>query len=168
MGKIIFYIVTLMAFGFMMFSLGTVVENSKTNNTKPDTVFIDRFVDTCSYNLDTLKVEELKRAINDYNISYANVVFNQAVLETGNFTSNIFLENNNMFGMTQPGVRKTTSLGEKNGFANYSNWLESLKDYKYYQEMILSNDNVYLTILKHQNYAEDNDYINKITRLKNT
>jgi len=41
----------------------------------------------------------------------------QAGFETGNFTSVIFKENNNLFGMKLPKVRKTTAIGENRGHA---------------------------------------------------
>lgn len=76
----------------------------------------------------------LKKALELYGIRNSDIVYRQAILETGNFTSNIFLENNNLFGMKHPYIRRTTSLGRKRGHAKYSNWLDSVRDMKYFQE----------------------------------
>lgn len=56
------------------------------------------------------------------------IIQSQAMHETGNFKSNIFLFNNNLFGMKQPKVRETTSIGESLGYASYKSSLESVKD----------------------------------------
>ena len=45
-------------------------------------------------------------------IIYPDIVFAQAILETGEFTSEIFHLNRNLFGMKFPRIRKTTSLGK--------------------------------------------------------
>ena len=43
--------------------------------------------------------------IKQLNLKYPHIVYAQAMLESGNFTSKIFRENNNMFGMKQARVR---------------------------------------------------------------
>lgn len=58
----------------------------------------------------------------------------QSKLETANFTSKVFRENNNMFGMKLPRIRPTTATGagllspEGNNYANYTSTAESLQD----------------------------------------
>jgi len=48
--------------------------------------------------------------------------------ETAGFTSPVYNENNNLFGMKQPEERKTTSLGQKGNYASYENDEDSIKD----------------------------------------
>ena len=45
-------------------------------------------------------------------LQLARYITAQAAHETGNFTSKIFKENNNLFGMKKPAVRKTYAIGE--------------------------------------------------------
>ena len=51
-----------------------------------------------------------------------------AMHETGLFTSKIFKENNNLYGMKQPVRRATVSLGAKNGYASYATITDSIED----------------------------------------
>lgn len=48
--------------------------------------------------------------------------------ETGIWTSKIYTENFNLFGMKQPHERETTSAGEKSGYASYLSDDDSIKD----------------------------------------
>lgn len=62
----------------------------------------------------------------------AKILIAQSAFETGNFTSKIFIENNNLFGMRLPRVRETTATGEKHGHATYSSLEDSIKDMRLY------------------------------------
>ncbi len=67
----------------------------------------------------------------------ARILTAQAAHETGNFTSQIFRENNNAFGMKLPAQRRTTAIGENKKHAVYRSVADSVKDfwlyYKYSQ-----------------------------------
>ena len=102
---------------------------------------------------------EVLEYINDLNIKFPEIVYAQAILETGNFTSNICIENNNLFGMQQATIRPTTSVGSKNNHANYTSWKESVMDYALYQCYYLSDiktEQDYLEYLD-KNYSEIGD-----------
>jgi uncharacterized FlgJ-related protein len=60
------------------------------------------------------------------------ILLAQAAFETGNFTSEIFKDNNNMFGMKLPKQRKTTAIGEKHGHATYNSIEENIEDMRLY------------------------------------
>ena len=62
----------------------------------------------------------------------ARLLVAQAAHETGNFTSQLFKEQNNLFGMRHPRIRKTYSIGEKSGHAVFASVQDSIKDYKIY------------------------------------
>ena len=47
----------------------------------------------------------------ELNIQHPEVVLRQARIESGNFKSRIFLENNNMFGMKMPNKRPNMASG---------------------------------------------------------
>lgn len=111
--------------------------------------------------------DKLKAYILELNIRFPHIVLAQAEIETGHFTSNIFKENNNLFGMKVATKRPTTNKGEERGHAYYDNWRESVVDYGFYSAQYLSDiktERQYLDYLK-ENYAEDTNYVNKIIKL---
>ena len=96
-------------------------------------------------------------------VQHPLVVTAQAILETGNFASKVFKENNNLYGMTLAKSRPTLAIGVKNGYAVYRTWQESAIDYALWQSAFarnLSEEDYYL-ILKRL-YAEDKEYVNKV------
>ena len=111
--------------------------------------------------------EKLKAYILELNIKFPHIVYAQAKLETGEFKSKIFKENNNLFGMKVATRRPTTNKGEDNGHAFYVNWKESVVDYAFYSAQYLSNiksESEYFDYLG-QSYAEDPNYIPKIRKI---
>lgn len=74
--------------------------------------------------------QELKRQ----GVMYPDVALAQSMLETGHFKSNVFLDNNNLFGMKHPRQRPTLSKGPNRGHASFNNWQDSVKDYKMWQD----------------------------------
>lgn len=101
--------------------------------------------------------------IKSLNIKHPDVVFKQARIESGNFTSDIFKENNNMFGMKIPYKRANTIIGENRGYAVYNNWKECILDYALYQTYSGKNmtREEYINLLG-DSYAEDLEYKQKI------
>lgn len=100
-------------------------------------------------------------------VAYPDVVLAQAKIETGNFTSKIFRENNNMFGMKLPERRQTTAVGENHNHAKYTSWVQSIIDYKLWQDKMIHKaptKRAYLAYLR-RNYAEDKNYIKKIKQI---
>lgn len=107
------------------------------------------------------------RIMNQIGIAYPDIALAQARLETGHFTSKIFRENKNMFGMKLPRIRRTTAIGEQNNHAKYTTWIESLVDYKLWQSEVLKKANTKRKYLKYlsENYAQDKDYIHKLKQM---
>ena len=101
-------------------------------------------------------------------IKYPEVVMSQIMLESNNLKSRLCIINNNLLGMTVPSKRKTTAINKK-GYAKYRNWIESLIDYKLYQESVLATHNLdtkkkYIAFLN-KNYAKSKDYKKIITAM---
>lgn len=102
-------------------------------------------------------------------IKYPEVALSQARLETGNFTSAIFKENHNLFGMKMAEVRPTSAIGINRGHALYTNWKESVVDYALFQSFIISRlktvskDAYRKHIQKY--YSETSDYLVRIDRV---
>ncbi len=101
-----------------------------------------------------------------YEIKYPDIVFAQAVLESGNFTSKLFKTQNNLFGMKVPHKRQTTAIN-KRGYAKYNSIDDSIIDYSFYQQYAMKRKEMsrheYLVFLG-RNYAEDKKYVQKLNK----
>lgn len=105
--------------------------------------------------------DKLIEKLKELNVKFPHIVLAQSKLETGNFTSKIFKENSNLFGMREAKQRITTAKGTENNHAYYHTWYESVLDYSFYQCKYLSNLNTeehYFQYLS-QSYAENPKYI---------
>jgi len=101
-------------------------------------------------------------------LEFPDIVFAQAVLESGSFTSRLTKENNNIFGMRRPTKRPTTSVGESHGYAVYESWRESIEDYALFQEMLFSKHKFtrssYLEYID-KYYSTTKGYKNRVLRI---
>jgi len=98
------------------------------------------------------------------NVKYPHIVLAQAKLESGNFKSKIFKQNNNMFGMRKARQRITSAQSEKNTYAFYRDWVDCVYDYCMYQSSVLcnvTNEDEYFAKLSAR-YAEDSTYVSKL------
>jgi hypothetical protein len=102
-----------------------------------------------------------------FNIKFIDIVIAQSKLETGNYSSDIFLETGNLFGMKPARLRPYTHYGEHRGHADYKgNWKLSVIDYALWQAREAKNvktENQYYFLLSKM-YAEDSDYISKLKK----
>lgn len=113
---------------------------------------------------DEFSPEKLQRYLTDLNIKFPHIVYAQACLETGNFSSEVFKNNRNLFGMKEAKKRATTNCGTDLGHAVYFTWRESVLDYALYQTAFLSQistEEEYYNYLS-QFYAEDPSYVSKV------
>lgn len=113
---------------------------------------------------DKFSTDKLLCMIKELNFSFPDIVFAQAILETNNFKSRIFMENNNLFGMKQSVKRITKARYTQYDHAYYKNWIESVDDYALYSSTYLSSlktESDYFEYLS-QNYAEDSQYVTKL------
>ncbi len=111
--------------------------------------------------------EKLKEYILQLNIKFPQIVLAQAELESGNFTSPIFKENHNFFGMKCAKLRPTTNKGENKGHAYFDTWRDCVVDYAFYSATYLNDirsEAEYLDYLR-QNYAEDPNYVDKVKQI---
>jgi hypothetical protein len=83
----------------------------------------------------------------------------QAAHETGNFTSPVFLANNNFFGMRHPKIRRTLSRGSNLGHAKFDSLQDSVNDFAIWwtyfnmpREALNIED--YVLLLKQKGYYE--------------
>ncbi len=116
---------------------------------------------------DVFTPKKLERMLEDLNVLHPEIVIAQSKIETGNYTSNIFIENNNLFGMKEAVVRAHTAKGTQYGHAYYKNWRESVYDYALYQSSYLfglKTRGQYLSYIS-KSYAQDPTYTNKIKKI---
>lgn len=118
--------------------------------------------------------ELLKKCLEYEGVLYQDIVILQSHLETGYFTSDIFVNGNNLFGMKYPLRRPTVATGIYKEHAQYAHWSDSVIDYAMWQKYYLSrgykledelDSDFYLVILRSIPYAEDPRYISKLVRL---
>lgn len=138
------------------------------SNQLSDTRYISEETRTLIINSEyKFSVAKLKEYLVELNVKFPHIVFAQAKLESGNFKSNIFLENNNLFGMKVARRRPTTNKGENRGHAYFNSWKECVVDYAFYQAAYLHDlktEQDYLQYLK-SNYAEDPQYYQRLTEI---
>ena len=109
--------------------------------------------------------EALVEQIEKLNFRFPEIVLAQATQETNTFTSNLFRENNNLFGMREAKVRANLAAGTNRSHAYYDNWEDSVIDYALYYSTYLhklKTEQAYYAYLR-EHYAED---VNYVTRLK--
>lgn len=104
----------------------------------------------------------------ELDIQCPEVVYAQMILETNFFRSKIFKQNNNMFGMKTNS--RSYDRGELNGHAKYDNTLDSILDYKEWQDQMsggkkFKDNEEYLKFLKQVGYAEDPKYTEKLQEI---
>jgi len=108
-----------------------------------------------------------------YNLTTAQLLTAQAMHESGQFSSELYHENNNMFGMRQPQQRQTTSQGEVGGYASYATPEDSVKDMFLwldakgdFDESVIIDPSTYCSWLKSKSYFEDSliNYKSGVTR----
>jgi uncharacterized FlgJ-related protein len=109
-----------------------------------------------------------------FNYQQARYITAQAGFETAGFTSKIYKQNNNCFGMKLALVRQTTALGERYGHAYYESVASCVEDFKIYYKnfkylSIYSSLKAYIEAIKKNGYftSELTEYINGSARYLN-
>ena len=116
----------------------------------------------------------LKKCLEFEGVMYQDIVILQSRLETGYYTSDIFLNANNLFGMRYPSRRYTVATGIYKEHAQYAHWSDSVIDYALWQQYYLSrgyrlggeiDSDFYLVFLNCIPYAEDRRYVSKLVQM---
>ena len=100
--------------------------------------------------------EGIDEALQYYNIEHPTIVKAQAILETGNFTSNLCIKNNNLFGLYDSKNKR---------YYSYNHWWESVEAYKKLIQRKYNNSKYYYIFLEDIKYAKDKAYINKLKEI---
>lgn len=124
------------------------------------TIFV--FSSFTSYEKQLLTKECVYEYIVECKIKHPDIVYKQALLETGYLTSYNYRKRNNLFGFRHP---KYVTNTNKYGYFIFSDPYESVRYYKLWQDKKYKGGNYYL-FLKTVGYAEDSLYIYKLKKLK--
>lgn len=105
--------------------------------------------------------------IKELNLPFPHITLAQAKLETGDYTSKIFKENHNLFGMKEARVRVNLAKGTQYNHAYYNDWEESILDYAYwyasYARKCKTEDELYQ--LLDAQYAEATYYVQSLKQI---
>jgi uncharacterized FlgJ-related protein len=112
--------------------------------------------------------DNLRQEIRKLNLKFEDVLIKQYKLETGNGTSQVFLQNHNLFGFKNAYFRPSTAIGNNLGHALYEDWNQSVLDMAMFQAQVLRNINTeeeYYQFLD-QFYSETKDYSTRLKAIK--
>lgn len=100
--------------------------------------------------------EGLIEALEYYGVKHPQIVYAQAVLETGHFKSDLCLNDNNLFGLYN---------SKKHRYYTFDHWKDCIIAYKEMIQYKYKDGDDYLNFLKEIGYAEDSEYICKLKEL---
>lgn len=101
--------------------------------------------------------EGLVEALDYYDVQFPQIVYAQALLETGHFTSSVCKKYNNLFGLYNSEIKD---------YYSFKHWSDSVKAYKDFVQYKYKGNTDYYTFLVNLPYATDLNYINKIKQLE--
>lgn len=100
----------------------------------------------------SIEVKKVFDLIDKYYFKYPDLIKKQFLLETSHASSEVFLKNNNGFGMRLAAQRRTTALYSKSGYAVYRSVQSSIVDRMHY-------DMKYMSKLSRKQYLK---YLNSV------
>ena len=100
----------------------------------------------------------LMEALIYYDVKYPHIVYAQALIETGNFKSDLCLNDNNLFGLYN------SSRGR---YHRFNHWTESVVAYKDFIQRRYKPPEDYYKFLQRIGYAGDPNYISKLKKVVN-
>ena len=101
--------------------------------------------------------EGLVEALEYYEIQFPEIVYAQALLETGHFSSSVCKNYNNLFGLYNSKIRD---------YYSFEHWSDSVKAYRDFVQYKYKGNTDYYTFLVKLPYATDPNYIRKIKQLE--
>ena len=101
--------------------------------------------------------EGLREALDYYGIQFPEIVYAQALIETGHFKSKLCTKYNNLFGLYNSRTRS---------YYRFDNWWDSVIAYRDKVQYKYKGNTDYYTFLIRLPYATDPNYIKKIKQLE--
>lgn len=106
--------------------------------------------------MDRTAKEGLIDALKYYDIQHPDIVYAQALLETGHFKSVGCLKHHNLFGLYNSKAKR---------YCRFNHWTESIIAYKEWIQRRYKPPEDYYRFLKRINYASDPLYIRKLKQI---
>ena len=100
--------------------------------------------------------EGLMEALEYYDIHHPEIVYAQAILETGHFKSKGCTQDNNLFGLYN---------SRKGEYHKFNHWTESVEAYKTWIQYRYNPTNNYYEFLQRIRYAGDPEYTIKLKQI---
>ena len=102
--------------------------------------------------------EGLEEALSYYGLKHKDIVYAQAILETGHFKSKVCLNYNNLFGLYDT---------KNKDYYKFNHWTESVVAYKEWVQKKYQPPDNYYAFLEEINYASDKEYISTLKSIVN-
>ena len=103
--------------------------------------------------------EGLMEALEYYGVEHPQIVYAQAILETGHFKSKVCLKYNNLFGLYNSKEKR---------YCKFKHWTESVVAYKEWIQKKYQPPNNYYIFLESINYASDKEYVSTLKSIVNS
>ena len=142
-------------------ALGAIQVYSYSKEDKPPEIKVVLHIDNKDIQPDffsKLPQEGLMEALEYYEIKHPQIVYAQAILETGHFKSNVCLNYNNLFGLYD---------SKNKDYYKFNHWAESIVAYKEWIQKKYQPPNNYYVFLEEINYASDKEYISTLKSIVN-
>lgn len=115
-------------------------------------------IDTVPKFYNKIAKDGIIEALEYHNILYPEIVYAQAILETGHFKSIGCVKHNNLFGLYN---------SRTNQYHKFNHWEESVIAYKNWIQYRYKPPEDYYDFLQRINYATDPTYISKVKQIVN-
>lgn len=109
------------------------------------------------YLLEECNSTSLYQTLKHYEFPAPETITAQAVLETGNFQSRLFLKYNNLFGLYD---------SRRMEYMRFDSWISCVFAYRKYILNKYREDEEYYTFLTRIGYAEDSTYVSKVKQIE--
>lgn len=137
--------------------LGAIQVHSCSKGDKPSKIKVECIVNEKQPDFFSKSPQEgLMEALEYYGVKHSQIVYAQAILETGHFKSDLCLNNNNLFGLYN---------NKKHKYYTFDHWKDCIIAYKEMIQYKYKDGDNYLNFLKEIGYAEDSEYICKLKKL---
>ena len=86
---------------------------------------------------ETFSKDRLIKEVRSSKFKFPAIIIAQSYIETSHFSSSVWEENHNLFGMRLPLTRLTLAIGDNLNHAVYKTWKDSVKDRLIYEALYL-------------------------------
>ena len=149
-------LMTVMAANVFSTMLSTYIDKKDKTPPPKKEVFVC-YVDTVQHFKKVSAEIGLKEALDYYEVKFPEIVYAQCLLETGNFTSNVYKKHNNLFGLYNSNTKS---------YYHFDNWYESVEAYVNLVQYRYNSEANYYAFLQRIQYSKDKNYIKKIKQIK--